>query len=299
MSCRYICLIWDEKGLESIAMGLSDEPRISSLGDCCESCKISVSRVTVQKINGEKEFAFYRSNLTKLSQQSMVFLSANVTKPIHQLTLAAGSRITIANITPAEFDDIAIALGDQRALRLTYYGEKLELRLPSEEHEVFTRMVDAMIDILCDEMAYPLKTIGSTLLKSKQGSPEADNAYYIHNEPLVRGRTINLAQDPAPDLVVEIDVTHSDINKKEMYQQMGVAEFWSYDSKQGSVRFYQLQQQRFQETLTSATFPLINRDTLKQFVEKCRTEGELPAKKWFRQWVRQWIQQHLDESSDV
>lgn len=221
----------------------------------------------------------------------MVTLTSSVNKSIHHFTLAPGSRVTIADISPDEFDKILDELGENRMLRLTYYRGKLELRMPSEEHEVITRLLDAMISILCEEMGLNLKTMGSTMLKSKQGSPEADNEYYIQNEPLVRGKTVNLAQDPPPDLVVEVDVTHSDINKKEMYQQMGVTEFWSYDSKQGQITFYLLQSaQHYQEQPTSSTFPILQRNTLKEFVDRCRWEGELPAKRWFRQWVQGQLQ---------
>ncbi len=40
---------------------------------------------------------------------------------------------------------------------------------------------------------------------------EPDNAYYIQNQPRVAGRTVNLQQYPPPDLVVEVDITHTDI----------------------------------------------------------------------------------------
>ena len=45
---------------------------------------------------------------------------------------------------------------------------------------------------------------------------------YIQNYALVAGKTINLEQDPPPDLVVEIDITHTDINKLELYASLGI-----------------------------------------------------------------------------
>lgn len=42
----------------------------------------------------------------------------------------------------------------------------------------------------------------------KKGA-EPDNAYYIQNQPLVKGRNVDFAQDLPPDLVVEVDTTHN------------------------------------------------------------------------------------------
>ena len=47
----------------------------------------------------------------------------------------------------------------------------------------------------------------------------------IPNEPLVRGRTVDISQYPPPDLVVEVDITHTDIDKNALYAQMGVQSF--------------------------------------------------------------------------
>jgi len=36
---------------------------------------------------------------------------------------------------------------------------------------------------------------------------------------------------PPPDLVVEVAITHTDIDKRSLYAAMGVPEFWRYDGK--------------------------------------------------------------------
>ncbi len=51
---------------------------------------------------------------------------------------------------------------------------------------------------------------------------EPDKCYYIQNEPVVRGKTVDLAVDPLPDLILEVDITHTDINKNQLYQEMKV-----------------------------------------------------------------------------
>ena len=59
------------------------------------------------------------------------------------------------------------------------------------------------------------KSMGSTTLdrEALDRSAEPDNAYYIKNQPLVTGRDVDLDQDPPPGLIVEVDITHTDIAK--------------------------------------------------------------------------------------
>jgi Uma2 family endonuclease len=49
---------------------------------------------------------------------------------------------------------------------------------------------------------------------------------------LVADHEINLNVDPAPDLVVEVDITHTDLNKMALYAGLGVQEFWRFHGRQ-------------------------------------------------------------------
>jgi Uma2 family endonuclease len=53
---------------------------------------------------------------------------------------------------------------------------------------------------------------------------EPDQCYYIQNEPIVREiEQIDLNQCPAPDLIIEIDITSSSINQFDLYGDFGVS----------------------------------------------------------------------------
>ena len=43
------------------------------------------------------------------------------------------------------------------------------------------------------------------------------------------GKTVDLRSDPPPDIVVEVDITHTDIDKNRLYASLGVPEFWRFD----------------------------------------------------------------------
>lgn len=101
---------------------------------------------------------------------------------------------------------------------------------------------------------------------------------------MVAGKKVNLKQDPPPDLVVEIDITHTDINKLQLYASLGVPEFWRYNSRQW--RIYQLQGQEYQEVETSPTFPQVPKAKLYEFLAQAQLD-EVEAEQCFRAWVRQ------------
>ncbi|MDB9434130.1 Uma2 family endonuclease [Microcystis aeruginosa] len=56
---------------------------------------------------------------------------------------------------------------------------------------------------------------------------EPDKCFYIYNIDAVRGKKrLNFSEDPALDLVLEIDVTSSSQNRLQVYADLGVTLFW-------------------------------------------------------------------------
>ena len=115
---------------------------------------------------------------------------------------------------------------------------------------------------------------------------EPDNAYYIQNQPKVAGKTVDLTTDPPPDIVVEVDITHTDIDKNRLYASLGVPEFWRFD---GEVwRIYCLVNDVYEETETSPTFRFVEKDNLYRFLEKAQ-QDEVEAEMNLRSWIRDFI----------
>jgi len=196
-------------------------------------------------------------------------------------------RLTLYQVSWDTYEKLLEALGEHRAARLTYDQGVLEFMVPLEEHENPSDLIGVFIRTLVEELGWNLKSLASTTLKRedlKKGA-EPDKSYYIQNESLVRGRTVNLDLDPPPDLVVEVDITHTDIDKNALYARMGILEFWRYDGK--ILRFYQLLQEEYQEVATSPTFPWLQKDVFYTFLKQCKTQGEAQANREFRIWVQE------------
>ena len=135
------------------------------------------------------------------------------------------------------------------------------------------------------EMGLKLKSLRSTTLDRQDldRGAEPDNAYYIQHQQQVAGRPINLAQDPPPDLVVEVDITHTDIDKNRLYAAMGVPELWRYNGREW--RIFQLQNGEYQECDRSPTFAWVEKEYLYQFLSQAQ-QDEIAAERSWRQFVQ-------------
>ncbi|WP_205127369.1 MULTISPECIES: Uma2 family endonuclease [Okeania] len=166
-------------------------------------------------------------------------------------------RIVFYNLNWHKYQKILEALGENRNARIIYDQGILEITMPLEEHEFAREIIGLFIRILVFEMGLKIKTLGSTTLNYPQldRGAEPDNCYYIQNQSKVAGKKIDLTEDPPPDLVVEVDITHTDINKVNLYASMGISEFWRYNGE--VLLIYKLQNQKYVEVETSPTFPKI------------------------------------------
>jgi Uma2 family endonuclease len=205
--------------------------------------------------------------------------------PIESPILVGERRVVFRNITWQGYQQLLDILGEQRAARLTFDRGVLEITMPLEEHEFSGRLIERMIIILVVELGLKIKTMGSTTLDRSDldRGAEPDNAYYIQNQSLVAGRRVDLATDPPPDLVVEVDITHTDINKPALYASMGVSEFWRYDGREW--RIYQLQEDGYLEVPNSPTFPIVSKEKFYEFLAVAQID-EVEADVNLREWVK-------------
>jgi Uma2 family endonuclease len=205
---------------------------------------------------------------------------------ITPVVTTAEQRVVFHNISWQAYQQILAALGESRSSRLTYDQGTLEITMPLEEHESAVRLIELFIRIWVEESGLKIKTMGSTTLNRPdlQKSAEPDDCYYIQNQPLVAGKTVDLNTDPPPDLIAEVDITHTDINKLNLYASMGVPEFWRYNGQ--ILRIYQLQDGQYIEVENSPTFAWEIKDRLYQFLAEGKLD-EVQASKSFRAWVQQ------------
>ncbi len=205
---------------------------------------------------------------------------------VTQRGLTGEKRVTLYGLTWQGYQQILAALPETRGARLTYDCGTLEISVPSEEHEFSGRLIELFVRILVVELGLKLKTMGSTTLDREDlnRGAEPDNAYYIQNQPQVAGRKVDLKQDLPPDLIIEVDISKTDIDKNRLYASMGVPEFWRFD---GQIwRIFQLNDERYVEVTHSPTFPGLEKADLYQFLVAAQ-QDEVAAEIAFRGWVKE------------
>lgn len=199
-------------------------------------------------------------------------------------------RFTLRNLNWEEYQKFRTFVETKTRVRMTYDRGTLEIAMPLQEHEFAGEMIALFIRILVIELGLKLKSMGSTTLDREDldRGAEPDKGFYIQNAAQLSGRTVNLEQDPPPDLVVEVDITNTDIDKNRLYAKMGVSEFWRFNGEEW--RIYQLQGQDYVERDRSPTFPMVEKADLYRFLEACQRD-EIEAEVEFRAWVKQKISQ--------
>lgn len=221
--------------------------------------------------------------MVSTTRQVTTLMPESIPQPVGE------QRVVFHNLSWEAYQQILQALGEHRSARLTFDDGTLEMTMPLQEHENLGEWIGLFIRILVEELSLKIKSMGSTTLSypNLNKSPEPDRAYYIQNQPSITKRTVDFAQDPPPDLVVEVDITHTDIDKPRLYAAIGVPEFWRFNGR--VLRIYQLQEQQYVEVEASPTFPQVPKSRLYEFLEQCHAD-EVAASKALRSWVQQELQ---------
>jgi Uma2 family endonuclease len=110
--------------------------------------------------------------------------------------------------------------------------------------------------------------------RKEQRGLEPDECFWIQNDPLVRNLTAyKLRRDPPPDLIVEVDVTRSAVNRMAVYATLKVPEVWRFGKNR--LQFCILGEDgKYAVQPTSRAFPDFRSEEIDRFVAR-RGDTEL------------------------
>ena len=203
------------------------------------------------------------------------------------IKLPAETRTLLEHITWQTFKTMLAEMGSSRNTRLAYTNGALEIMTPFMLHENSNRLIEAFIGVLCEELELEIKHTGSlTLTRDDLGRGcEPDSSYYIKNESIVRGKEqIDLAIDPPPDLVLEVEYSKPKVNKFEIYATIGVPEFWRFNG--AVLQVYVLRNGQYSEVEVSSIFVSTPIKEIPNFIKQTKTDGELKTIRDFRKMVQ-------------
>ena len=180
---------------------------------------------------------------------------------------------------------------DNHGPRFTYDRGDLEIMTPSHRHEAWKKLAGRMIEAMTEVLAVPIKSGGSTTFKRAdlERAIEPDECYWVQSEARMRGKLeIDLLVDPAPDLVLEAEVSRSILDRLDILASLGVGEVWRYDGERLSIHVLGTDG-RYRESPTSACFPWL---PVEPFTAHLKRAGETDETSWIREF-RVWVKQTL------
>lgn len=202
--------------------------------------------------------------------------------------LPAGAVLRMDNVSWDDYEELLADLGESSHVRVFYDQGRMEIILPVSMHERPKNVINRLIAVLSDELDIDVESLGSTTYKEelKAKGAEPDDSFYIQNAEAVMGKdeNVDLAFDPPPDLIVEIDRSNSSLDKFPIYAGLGVQELWRIHHRR--VRIWLLTDDGYEESATSRAFPFLPADVISGFLEQGITESSRKAAQTFRQWVR-------------
>jgi Uma2 family endonuclease len=210
-----------------------------------------------------------------------------MTSPAMMTLPIAEQRVVLQDFHWQAFESFLSALGEHRSARLAYDRGMLEIMSPLRRHESAKRLIGRLIETWVAERGINVASMGSLTLKREDLSRavEPDECYYIQNELRIRSKEdIDLAQDPPPDLVLEIDITSPSLLRLPIYEALGVPEVWRYDGRQ--LHVYILQSGIYASQNQSQVLPLFPVSLVPEFLEEARTLGETAMLQRFRALIK-------------
>ena len=203
---------------------------------------------------------------------------ATVIQPVDQPVLLDG-------ISWETYESFLADGGDHRQTRMAYDQGVLEIVTPSFEHESVRDVVSGVAEEILNARGLDYVRSGSVTLKQEALARgfEADASFSVTHVSQVRGlRQIDLHDDPPPDLVIEVDVSRSSLNKLPIYAAMGVPEVWRCRS--GRVYVHRLVDASYVEADQSGVLPGLTSAQLTAFAQEGLWE---PRQAWRRR-IQDW-----------
>jgi Uma2 family endonuclease len=198
------------------------------------------------------------------------------------LTEAPETRMVLENVSWETF----VALADERrgsVPRMSYNEGVLEMMSPKRKHENLSCLIGRMIEAYSEIKGIEVLSVASVTVKRNdlKKAYEADESYYVTNlDQVLAKEELDFEVDPAPDLVIEVELTSSALDKMELFAAMQVREVWRHDGI--AVQFYRLVNGNYDLIPTSVELPGLDAAIINRFLEQRLLVGETTFIRAFR-----------------
>jgi Uma2 family endonuclease len=197
-------------------------------------------------------------------------------------------RFVLHGVPYQSYVTIADALPDW-PIRITYDRGSMEFMTTSAEHERNAYALVILLSIWAEEWKLPIKGYGRTTYRRAdlERGMEPDACFYFKNlHRLRRKKRIVLPGDPVPDLVIEVEISRSILDRIGILAALGVKELWRFGDDQ--IRVFKLDARgRYREQKQSLHLPGLPVPELIRFVRLGDETDDTTMALAFRQWIRE------------
>ena len=201
----------------------------------------------------------------------------------------SSSGVVFHDVTWDDYEAQLRIVGERR-IRVTYDQGTMEVFMPSFAHDGDGYLLGRMVDMLTEELAISIVG-GDTTTHKRQDlgmGAEPDKCYWLRNNARrVRGkRRLNPDVDPPPDLIIEVDVTRTSLDRLKIFAALGVPEVWRFKGR--TLQFLHLQADgTYQPRATSRNFPTLRVSSVARFLKQGRTADSTEWIRSFRAFVQE------------
>lgn len=179
------------------------------------------------------------------------------------------------------FQQLLADRGERCGVLLAYDRGTVELRMPSQEHEWIKTTLTQVVEAVTFARDLHYRSLGSTTFgrEDLERGFEPDACFYLeHADAVSPDRPLDLTVEPPPDLVIEIDISRSSLDKLPIYATLGVPEVWRYT--EGEIEIQCLTEGAYTVRDISHVLPGMHASLLTRFIDEARTATN--QTKWFK-----------------
>lgn len=215
--------------------------------------------------------------------------TGRVIRPLEQGD--AETRIVLHDVGWQVYDLLSDAVSEGQHLRMIYDGKDLEIITTGRIHEYFKDLFGQFVTEVSNVLGIPRSPAGETTWKRPEISRglQADHCYYFTPDKLAadaRARALKSA-DPAdypnPDLAIEIDISTPEVDRKDIYKKLQVAEIWCFDGEEVTIE--QLGEDGSYATAKMSRFLPVKAAEIRRWIVE-EDSSDLPG--WSRR-LRSWL----------
>jgi Uma2 family endonuclease len=195
---------------------------------------------------------------------------------------------------------ICDALDEHNGVRLVYLDGRLVLMGKSRQHDWYAERLGELVKAVARGLALAWEDAGQATYRRQNmhAGLEGDKTYYLGgNAELMRGpQDIDLDIQPAPDLAIEVEVSHAADAALLAWERLGASEVWLFRPKRWEIQFRVRTAAGLVESEQSDVFPVLKPADVLSQMELAKNLG---ADRWNDQledWVRDVIRPRLDRA---